>query len=195
MPEQISREEAAEALRLIDVSRAAFRSAMRSSMGYQHLWVWGGVWIVQCLYFQFAAVVHVWTANSMVLVGILGSVLVGRHQARLVRKPADKRFLLALGMLIGFGALVWPLVLGGHWDLPPQRVSQVFYAYGCLLAMQCYVLTGIWFDNHLLWIGLLISALIVLGFLFFAPWFWVWMAVFAGGGLVISGFYVRRSWK
>lgn len=194
MNEFISREEAAEALRLVEASRASFRSAIRACRGYQHLWVWGGVWIAQCLYIQLSAHPRGWVPNALVLVGIAGSMIVGRHQAQWVRKPIDRRFLGALATLIGFGALAWPLVLAGHRPLP-QQASQMYYAYTALVAMQCYALTGIWFDNHLLWVGLLLSLLIVAGYLFFLPWFWWWMALFAGGGLVASGFYVRSAWK
>lgn len=193
MGEIITPEEAAEALRLIEASRAAFRSAIRTYRGYQHLWLWGGVWIAQCLYLQLATVRSGWLVNSLTAAGVTGSLLIGRHQAHL-RQAIDRRFLAALGTIVGFAVVAWPLVLSGHRPLPPGP-NEMIFAYCALVAMQCYVLTGIWFDNHLLWVGLLVSVVIILGYLFFLAWFWWWMAIFAGGTLVASGFYIHQRWK
>ncbi|HEY3755057.1 MAG TPA: hypothetical protein VGL42_02800 [Opitutaceae bacterium] len=195
MSDPITPEEAAEALRLIDASRAAFRAAVGAKRGYQHLWIWGAVWATQCLYIQLAPIVHAWVPNSLCVAGIIGSLLVGRNQARAFRAPRDRRFFAALAAIIGFGVFVWPFIFLGHHPLSEQGASQTLFAYVSLIAMQCYVLAGIWFDNHLLWVGSLVSVLIVVGYVFFIAWFWWWMALFAGGTLIASGFYIRHSWK
>jgi hypothetical protein len=105
-----------------------------------------------------------------------------------VRMPVDKRFLRVLAAIVIF-AVVWPLVLG----LPLN--PKVIFAYIGLVAMFCYVVAGIWFDMYLLWVGLVVSALIILGLLSFPAIFWWWIAIVCGGTLIGTGFYVRFLWR
>jgi hypothetical protein len=60
--------------------------------------------------------------------------------------------------------------------------------------MQLYVVSGIWFDNYLLWVGIIITALTVATILFLPALFWASTAL-CGATLVASGFYVRSSWR
>ena len=122
---------------------------------------------------------------------MLLSFAIGVFQSRQIRTPIDKRFIGAVAAILGFGIL-WPVVLNGSGH-PPNDIGT--FAFICLLVMQIYVLSGIWFDNYLLFIGLLVSALIVIGVLFFAHIFWIWFAVFCGGPVFLSGFVVRYAWR
>jgi hypothetical protein len=61
--------------------------------------------------------------------------------------------------------------------------------------MLCYVIAGIWFDLYLLWLGLIIAALILVGLFVFSAFFWLWIAVFGGGTLILTGVYVRYFWR
>jgi hypothetical protein len=61
--------------------------------------------------------------------------------------------------------------------------------------MQVYVVAGLWTDSYLLWVGVLVSVLVILGLFCFPGIFWLWMAVFGGGTLIASGFYVRHFWR
>lgn len=92
--------------------------------------------------------------------------------------------------MLGFG-LLWPTVLG---VAGPDQSMRVF-AFIALLAMQAYVLAGIWFDSYLLAIGLVVSVLILVGLFVFPSVFWLWFAIFCGGPTVLSGFVVRYLWR
>jgi hypothetical protein len=68
-------------------------------------------------------------------------------------------------------------------------------AIGATVPMFAYVVMGLWLDHFMIWIGLAITGLTVLG-LFLAPaWFWIWMAVMGGGSLVSTGFLIRNRWR
>jgi hypothetical protein len=182
----ITPEDAAQALSEIEASRAAFRAAIRARNGHHQLWLWGGVWVVMGLTAQIwgnAAVRWFWL--FCVPPWIL-SLWMGRAQKSVLRAPIDRRFLGVLAALVGFGIFVWPSVL---------RLSledgKAMWAYCALICMQAYIVGGLWFDNCLLWVGLIATALILAGFLWFAPIFWIWAAVFGGGTLILSGFYIR----
>src|ERR1700674_410341 len=96
---QLSPAEAEQALRAIQTSRLAFRRAIRASKGYQHLWLWGAVWVVLAMLGQFGGPNRQWagTARSAVLlIGFVGSLVIGWNQRRHVRMEVDRRFLGAL---------------------------------------------------------------------------------------------------
>jgi hypothetical protein len=184
----ISREEAAQALGAIEASRSTMRAIVRSYRGHYLLWLWGGIWAVMALAVQFYGQQGIrffpWIGGT----GMVASLAIRCAQSGTVRMPVDKRFLRLLLAIIIF-AFVWPLVLG----LPPN--PKVVFAYFGLVAMFYYVVAGIWFDMYLLWVGLVVSGLIVAGLLFFPAIFWWWIAIVCGGTLVGTGFYVRFFWR
>jgi hypothetical protein len=186
---QLTTAEAQAALREIEASRLAFRRAIRANRGYQYLWLWGVIWIGLALGAIYAPRHEGLIAPVLSGAGTLASFALGWRKSRQVRSPVDRRFLGALGVVLIFGLFVWPTLLGGFHD------ARALCAYACLLPMQCYIMAGIWFDNHLLWVGLLVSALLLVGFFWFLPIFYWWVAVFGGGTLIGSGFYVRHSWR
>jgi hypothetical protein len=187
----LSPADAARALREVEDSRAAMRRAIRAHRGHLYLWLWGAVWTAMALLVHFLGQRGFAFFPYLVFPAILLSLAFGAYQSRQIRAPIDKRFLRALASLLAFGVL-WPVVLGGFGP-PPNDIRS--FAFICLLVMQVYVLAGIWFDNYLLLIGLLVSALILIGLLFFAEVFWLWFAVFCGGPIFLSGFVVRYLWR
>ncbi len=188
---KITPEEAGRALREVESSRAAFRRAIRAHRGHFHLWLWGGIWIAMSLLVHFQGRTGLRLLPWLVIPGFLGSTAIGFLQNRQIKVPIDRRFLAALVCLVVFG-LLWPLLCGGFTGPLGDERS---FAYFALLVMQIYVLAGIWFDNYLLAIGLGVSALILIGLLVFPSIFWIWFAVFCGGPVVLSGFFVRYLWR
>lgn len=191
MPEPLSPEDATRALREIDQSREAMRRAIRAHRGHLHLWLWGSIWIAMALAAHFYGDRAARVFPLFVVPGFIASTAIGIYQSRQIRTPIDKRFLAALACLVGFG-LLWPVILGGSRQ--PQADIRNF-AFLALLVMQIYVFAGIWFDNYLLAIGLIVSALILTGLFVFPHIFWLWFAVCCGGPVVLSGFLVRFLWR
>ena len=167
------------------------RQVIRAHRGHFYLWVWGAVWIAMALLVHFRGQRGFAFFPWLIFPAVLLSAAVGIFQSRQIRTPLDKRFLGALASVLAFGFL-WPVVLGGFGH-PPNDIRS--FAFVCLLVMQIYVLAGIWFDNYLLIIGLLVSALIVIGLCFFPGIFWIWFAIFCGGPIFLSGFLVRYGWR
>jgi hypothetical protein len=185
---QLTSEEAARALAAIATSRAAMRSAIRAHRGHYHLWLWGLIWIAMALLAEFRGLAGIRLFPWLCAAGIVGSGTLGLIQSRQIRMPVDKRFLAVLAAVILF-AFLWPLVL------PPPVGDKAQFAYIGLVLTLCYVIAGIWFDNYLLWLGLLVTALLIVGLLFFAAIFWWWIAIFGGGTLILTGVYVRYFWR
>ena len=190
MPD-LTRDEAAQALRQIDESCEAMRRVVRQHRGHLHLWLWGSIWTAVALSVHFFGERATRWIPWFILPGIAASIAIGIYQARQIKTPFDQRFLRALACLIVFG-LLSPVVTGA--SMAPVNHARAF-AFFALLAMQVYVLAGIWFDNYLLVIGVAVSALILIGLFVFPQTFWLWFAIFCGGPVLLSGFVVRFAWR
>jgi hypothetical protein len=184
----LSPREAAAALAEVEQARAAMRRAVRAHRGHLHFWIWGLAWIVMPLIAYFGGNAASRYFPFVCLLGGIASTVAGFSQGRQIRAPIDRRFLSLLAALVGFAA-IYPIVLHAHLD------AKSAYAYIALVVMQGYVIAGIWSDTYLLWVGLLITALILVGVFVFPAIFWLWMAVFGGGTLLVTGFYVRNFWR
>lgn len=184
----LSPQEAGALLADIESARAAMRHAIRAHRGHYHLWIWGGAWIAMPLSAHFGGEYAARFFPWICVAGGILSFLAGFTQKQQVRRPANGRF-VAVMLTIWLFAVVFPIVLRAPLD------ARTYYAYCCLVAMQTYVVAGIWTDTYLLWVGLLVTALILIGLFLFPALFWIWMAVFGGGTLVLTGFYVRHFWR
>ena len=183
----ISPEEAAEALNGIEASRRAMRSLVRAHRGHMFLWLWGGVWMASSVLNGWDERRFWFPAACLFWVGLLATFAIAYAQRGQFRSPFDRRFLAVCATLLLFGYGVWPVLLG--WP----HSAKAGYAYGTLLWMQVYVVAGIWFDNYWLWIGIVMTALILAGFILFPGAFWVF-SLLGGATMVGTGFYVRHFW-
>ena len=67
-------------------------------------------------------------------------------------------------------------------------------AFWPIYFMLFYVLAGLWVGRAFVVIGLSISALTLIGYFFVeGSAFLLWMAVTNGGGLILSGLWMRRD--
>src|SRR5690242_7387900 len=90
------------------------------------------------------------------LVAGLVSSAVGMTQGRQIRQPVNKRFLGAIGALIAFAAIFL-------FVLQPRPEFKALYAFMCLVVLQAYVIAGLWTDTYLLWLGIAVTALVLVG--------------------------------
>jgi hypothetical protein len=188
MPAQLTPEAAAAALADIASARTAMRHAIRAHRGHYHLWLWGVIWIAMPLWAYFRGDDAARYFGWLCVPGIIGSFVIGAVQARQIRGPINPRFLGVI-VALAFFFVVFPVVLHARPD------ARQIYTYVCLCSMLGYIIAGLWTDTYLLWVGVIVTLLILTGFFFFPGFFWLWMAVFGGGTLVLTGFYVRHFWR
>lgn len=185
----LTKEEAAAALAAIDRSREASRHAFRAHHGHYHLWLWGLIWIAMAMSAHFGGREGMQRFMPwLCLGGGAASFLIGWKQSSQVRAPTDRRFIGVLIVVVFFSLLWLPLL---HPPLSPERQ----FTYISLIVAQLYIVAGIWFDSYLAWLGLILAVLLIVGFFFFLPIFWIWVAIFGGGSLILGGFYVRYFWR
>lgn len=185
----LTKEEAAAALAAIDRSREVTRRAFRAHHGHYYLWLWGLIWIAMALIAQFTGPAGM-QRHSFWLCGVGGlvSFLIGWRQSGEVRAPVDRRFLGVLIVVIFF-SLLWLAILR------PVPTTERLFVFLSLICAQVYIIAGIWFDSYLAWLGFILAVLLMVGFFFFLPIFWIWIAVCGGGSLILGGFYVRYFWR
>jgi hypothetical protein len=180
----ISREEAEKALGEVEATRVAMREVIRSHRGHLYLWLWGSVFIAIALT-NWLSNERDWRAGNWIsAAGIVATIVIGWVEGQQIRSKVDKRFLAVCVAILGFGYVVVPTLFGAPHN------PKTGYGYSLLIWMQIYIVAGIWFRNYWLWIGIVVTALILAGFLFFPAAFWG-CCVIAGATLVGTGFYVR----
>jgi hypothetical protein len=117
--------------------------------------------------------------------GVIATVALKAQGARASGQSFDARGLIAILMFFGFG-LIWSRLLGKFG----VRESDAFWP---TLFMFGYVVAGLWLGPALVVIGLAITALTIAGYLWIDAWFDLYLALVAGGGLMLCGFWMRRA--
>ena len=96
----------------------------------------------------------------------------------------DARKLAAFLVFTAFGCM-WIVV--GHFT--GRQIGAFWTTY----FMLPYILVGLWVGWALVAIGSTVMTLTLIGYFFSGGWFDLWMALVNGIGLVIGGFWMRRS--
>jgi hypothetical protein len=118
-------------------------------------------------------------------IGIVATIALQAYSARTRGQGFNPRLLLAILICIGFG-LIWTRLLGRF----RARASEAFWP---TLFMFGYAIAGLWMGPALVVIGLSITALTVAGYLWIDAWFELYLALVAGGGLMLCGLWMRRA--
>lgn len=178
-----SAEEAASALREI----AAIRERAAGFQDYRaessQLLVWGTAY---ALGFFLSALfperlLQVWP--PVVALGLGFGALIA-HRTTADVPGIAWRYLALIGSIILFVTLV-NLVM---WPLRPQQSAMV----APLLIGTLFLLRGVMLRPRYLVIGVGLLGVSLLGFSLLSHLFWWWMAVAFGGGLLLSGLWLRR---
>jgi hypothetical protein len=143
-----------------------------TAIGYVVSWAWP------------TSASHGWVAID--LVGVAGSFAISaRERARRGTRRFDAKMFAALLLFFGFG-LLWSI---GIVHFTPRQLGAFWPVYFMLV----YTIAGLWAGLAFVAIGLGIIALTLVGYFFVGDWFELWMAVVNGGGLLLGGFWMRRS--
>ena len=97
----------------------------------------------------------------------------------------DLRIVLVFAIVYAFGNLCTSVIA----DFGPRQLG----AFWPIYFMLFYTLAGLCFGAVFVAIGLSITALTLVGFLFIGEAFPLWMAFVNGGGLILGGLWMRRD--
>jgi hypothetical protein len=183
--------EANEAQLALDQIRLAAeqtrRAVARSGIGWIFV-IWGCVWFVGYLGNQFlggARAGMLWFALD--ILGGITTAIVGMRTRRRVRTAYGWRVAgVWLALMAYIGLLVWIA-----WPMSPDRLVlfiTVAISFG-------FVFLGLWMAPMLMWTGMALTALAILGWLVMPAYLGYWLAFLGGGGLIGLGIYILRAWK
>jgi hypothetical protein len=169
---------------LADVNAAMAQSA--TLRGYQamspHLIIWGVVWVIgySASYVLPAIAGVLWPA--LVVLGITGDIIAGRADRGGPMPPA------IYGLMAVYGLFVVAVIL----VMQPQDPRQTG-AFFPLVIAAAYGAIGSFGAPRMLILGGALAALTLAGFFTLGQIFTLYMAVVAGGGLILGGLWLRRA--
>jgi hypothetical protein len=143
---------------------------------------WGLVWLVCNVASHFAPAWanQVWLAG--ILLGILWSIV--RGQGGSGERPGWRVY-ASSAATVAFVALF--IAVAGT-----QGHDQVNALISLFVAMS-YVSMGIWTGLRFTWVGLAIAAIVVIGWFFDRGHLALWLGIGGGGGLIVTGLWLRRA--
>jgi hypothetical protein len=112
------------------------------------------------------------------------AVAFGSVRARTAPRSWDWRMVVAVIVMMGFGYLWEWLLVRPHWRELPVLWSTLF--------MMGYIIAGLWLGRFFIICGVVVTALVLAGYVWTGPWFLLWMAAVSGGSLILGGLMLRR---
>ncbi len=203
----VSKEQAEGSLGQVQAVTVQTRRKIAAGSTAPLLILWGAIWFVAYLGTYVADLlefkiycfrltsrisigIHAAGMCWMVLIpiGMVASWIIGVSKAP-VKSPHNKRFGFSWLILFIY-AILWLTLL---WPWNEYQMS----AFLASIPMFAYIVMGLWADRVLLWLGIVVTLLIIVGFFLFylQPAFWLWMAVLGGGTLGGTGLYIRKAWR
>src|SRR5262245_34334785 len=171
----IDSQQATEALADIDDVVRRVRQSRIYDLASQMMIMWGVLvfagYLVTYLVPRYAF--YGWTAVYVVGIGGWAAISAFNRPRSGVRS-FDAKFLFAFALFFAFG--VFCCVLG---QFGPRQISTFWPIY----FMMMYSISGLWFGHAFITIGLAVSALTLVGYVYAGDAFDLWMAFVNGGGL------------
>lgn len=187
----ISPAEAEEAMDAIQTMVRKTRRAISKSGAYAYLILWGFVWLFGFLNSHFThddTAGYIWIGLD-ILGGVLSAVI-GVRMNRSIRSPsassAGKRiaWFWMLLFLYCFAAI------SVAWPIDGMKLAMFIIIF----VMVGWMAMGLLLSFASIWLGLVITALALIGYFLLPDIFYLWMAFLGGGGMIALGIYIRQRW-
>jgi hypothetical protein len=187
----ISPTEAEEALAAIQTMMQKTRHSIASSGAYIFLVITGIIWLVGFLSTQFLTgkiVAYIWTGMSVV--GSTVAILLGSRMGKRVRNPSvnasARRAIIFWVLLVLYGIAAIAIAR-------PTDGKQVTM-FIILFTMVGQSAMGLLLSFSSTWWALPITALALVGYFLLPGFFYLWMGILGGGGMIVLGIYIRYRW-
>jgi hypothetical protein len=181
----IDRKEASAALSDINDMVRRVRQSRIYDLASQIMIMWGALVCAGNIatFFSFSYGGYIWIAVNVL--GVAGTaVLSALDYRRTGVRAFDWRVLTTFLLFFAFG-LFCSLVLG-HFG--PRELGTFWPIYFMLF----YCIVGLWFGRAFIGIGLGVTVMTLIGYFFIGgAAFLLWMAMVNGGGLILSGLWMR----
>ena len=187
----ISPNEAEEALAAIQRVTQKTRHSIASGGTYITLIVTGVVWMIGFVCTQFLPkeiTGYIWAVLS-ILGSILGTVL-GFRMGRRVHSPSTATIAKRVG-------LFWLLLV--FYGIAAIAIAQPTDGKQATMLIVLFIMIGylamsLLFPFASVWWPLPITALALLGYFLLPGFFYLWMSILGGGGMIVLGLYIHSRW-
>jgi hypothetical protein len=127
------------------------------------------------------------------VLNILGAILSIIFGIRMNRGVRSASFTLS-GKRIGvFWLLLWLFCFAAiavAWPIDPKQLAVLII----LFVMVGWIAMGQLLSLMSTWWGLVFTALALIGYFLLPEFFYLWMAILGGGGMIALGFYIHSRW-
>lgn len=182
----MDRSDAARALREADATAVRSATAARYEQASYNLLTWGGVWIAVNIAGLMKAPFGTILFPAFMLLGAAISIGFSLRRAN----PMARRAQLTRTAFTTAAILLF--VIGVVVISPTGSLVQV-EAMACLATGAAYIVAGAAIGRRLAAIGVAQMAGAIVGWLYAREQFFLWMAVFGGGGLILGGLWLRKA--
>jgi hypothetical protein len=179
----ITREHAANALRLADLTGQHSRMLRGYQSAAPHLILWGCVYAATYILTFFRPQQSGIAWLVVVPLTIIGDVAIAW------RDRADRRPWIVVGVPV---AAFVALIVATIAIMQPHDPRQMG-AFVPLAVAWAYITIGSLLGLRMIVAGIALGALTAFGYFFLYTWFLLWMAVVGGGTLVVGGIWLRQA--
>jgi hypothetical protein len=187
----ISPSEAEEALAAIQVMTKKTRHSIAVSGAHISLIITGIVWLIGFICTQFLPgeiVVYIWIGLS-VLGSALGTAL-GMRTSKRVRSPSVIPTAKRIGTIWLLLAIYCIAAITVAWPIDGKQLTVLIV----LFVMVGWLAMGLLLSFTPVWPGLIMIALVLIGYFFLPNIFYLWIGILGGGGMIALGLYIRYRW-
>lgn len=187
----ISPNEAEESLAAIQEMTYKTRRSIASSGAYIFLIFTGLVWLVGFVSTQFlppAATTSIWIGMSFLATAL--SILFGSRMGSRVRGSAANLSARRAGIFWLFLAFCCVATIAVARPTDGKQVTMFIILFTMIGQMSM----GLLLSFSAVWWAVPIAALALVGYFFLPGFFYLWMGILVGGGMIALGLYIRLRW-
>ncbi|MBN1316953.1 MAG: hypothetical protein JXA42_15845 [Anaerolineales bacterium] len=187
---EISPKEAEEALATVQKVMLRTHRSIAGSGAVITLIVTGVVWLVGFMSTQFLPQVAAYVWIGVSILGSAVATFYGIRMGRRFRIPASAVIARRITLTWLFLALFCVAVITVVWPIDGKQLTAIIL----LFVMVGYLAMGLLLSYVFVWWALPVAALVLIGYFFVPDYFYLWMSLLGGGGMIALGVYIRTRW-
>ncbi len=187
----ISPDEAEETLTDIQNIMQKTRHSIASSGAHISLIITGVVWLVGFMATQFltgAIVAYIWIAVS--IIGSAVAAVLNSRVSKRIHSPSAGATAIRISLIWLLLAVYCLAAIAVAWPIDGKQLT----TFIVLFVMVGWMAMGLLLSFISIWPGLIIIALVLVGYFLLPDFYYLWMAILGGGGMIALGLYIRYRW-
>ena len=187
----VSPSEAAESLKVIQSMMQKTRHSIASSGAYIFLIITGSIWLIGFLATQFLSgsiVAYIWI--GITILGSALSIFLGTRMGKRVRSSSVNATAKRAGLFWLFLVLFGIAAIAIAHPTDGKQITMFII----LFIMLGQLAMGLLLSFSSTWWALPITALALIGYFLLPGFFYLWMAILGGGGMIALALYIHSRW-